>query len=635
MLGRFFGIEYKSQESSLNKYLGKRSDIYEDVSRKSTGISMGLRCSFYFLEFKENMKLVKKMFSGLKDLVFFKYTLKSKIISSSEPYESIESSETKSLVLLGFSNPLTRRHVENTFLFKDVDKSKLENDSKADSNDFSGYFSKRALDFLDLDDKNATKTNVAEMTKTNVAEMTKTLDLSSNITFTTKTREPTTTKGTFTTILSETTEVSTSTIKLSAQRSHARSNDNLYMILGISSIAILIIIVIVFLVIYGVRRSLKKQEMIEDMVYENEMSAHAKLMEAASTPVSEKTSSTPTSISLSAPILGSRNSNDLYSRRGTYFDSNGIYGSKNGEKQDEQTLHNSSLKYYGMSQSTNNCPTSSRTRNSSYYNPSGQPTRSLSLSSRSKDYFGAHSHSSNVTSTYDDSFQKDRVRLTSCNNDMNGSSFGKASSNHLRTPNSVYLSGDQNRGYPASSQIRAGPLDSRGINRFLSQESLRSSRAHFATQPNTLNYKNSFKTLGTNFQMESSNFDTPNSHLSELSNNVSSPLFTYKDSLGSSSCYDSSFTNERMTPKSFFSRENMKNESYTPNSSFEKMFPKNTNKHSPNKDYMRTPSVYASVGIWAEKKRKLLDLTSNLNESSSNRFYEGMNTRQGHNINKK
>lgn len=480
------------------------------------------------------------------------------------------------------------------------------------------------MGFLSLDDKKTTKTNTPGMTKT--------LESSSKVTSTTSTKEPTTTNGVFTTIFSETTETSTFTAKLSAQRPLVRSNDHVYMILGISAVVILIVIFIVFLVFCGVRRFLKKQEMIEDMVYENEMNAHAKLMEAASTPVSEKTNSTPTSFSISAPILGTRNSNDLYTKRGTYFDSNGIYDSKNGEKQDEQIFRNSSLKYYGTSQLTNNRPSSSRTRNSSYYSPLGQPARSLSLSSRSKDYFGTH-HSSNVTSTYDEPFQKNRVRLTSYNNDVNGSSFRKVSPNHPKTPNSVYLSGDQNKGYSASSQMRAGLPDSHGINKFLSQESLRNSRAYFAAQPNALNYKKSFKTLGTNFQMESPNFDSSNSYLSELSNNASSPLFTYKDSLGGSSCYDSSFTSEYMTPKSFFSVENMKNESIF-NSGSEKSFPRNANKYSPDKNYMRTPSVYASVDIWAEKKRKLLDLTSNLNESS-NRSYENANTPQSYKINER
>ncbi|KTW29811.1 hypothetical protein T552_01016 [Pneumocystis carinii B80] len=628
MLERFFGIEYNSQELSLNKYTGEKSDICEDKSEQCMEMSMGLRGYFCFLNIKKNMELVKKMFSGVKDFVFLKRVLKRKIMPNSESYKSIESSESNSLILMGSSNALTRGQVKNTFINKDVDKREFLNDSKVDSDDFSGYFLKRAsTGFLELDDKNITKPSQSKTTKT--------LESPSETKSTGKLSEPTTNNGTFVTILSDPTETSTPTANLSAQHSHSRSNDGLYMILGISAIVFLIIIVIVFLVIYGVRRSLKKQEMIEDMVYENEMNVHAKLMKNASASISEKTSSTSNSISGSASILGSRNLNDPYLKRGTYFDSNGIYGSKNDEKQDERSLHNSPLKYYGISQSTNNRPSSSRTRNSSYYNPSGQPMRSFSLSSRSKDYYGGNNHSSNVNSIYDDSFQKDRTRLTFYNNDMNGSSYGKVSSNQLRTPNSVYLSEDQNRGYLSSSQIRVGSLEPHGTNRFLSQESLRSSRAQFATQPNTLSYKNSYKNLGANYQMDSSNFDTPNSYSSELSNNASSPLFTYKNSIGSSSHYDSSFTSEHMTPKSFFSRENMKNESYTPNSGSEKMLPpKNTYKHPSQQDYMRTPSIYASVGIWAEKKRKLLDLTNNSNEPLSNRSDESMNIYQDHRIKK-
>lgn len=612
------GIQYEQETTFLmnDKYVGKDIELHGNASEVILNGPPLLNNAFCSLELKKNSeKTVKKPFFMLKYLSSLIHILNRRELQNPMKRDSIGSSKDRRHRLDDVLDPLSTRGEKEKDNFK----------NRRDKNNLKRNF----VDMLGENDKN--KTLSGESITVRAVDPT----ISPNATITKSEAKTTSTGATFTTILSEKTETIKPTADLFSRPRATRSHDNTYMILGISAIVILIAVVIVFLVIYGVRRSLKRQEMLEDMLYENEMNTHAKLMAAASTPVSEKMSSTtPSSVSISAPILDRQYSNDLFLKNGIHSDFNRTYSLRSSEKHDDRNPGDSSMRYYNRSQLTSVRPPEQHAEYPSHYNFSGQPMRSFSLSSRPREHSGIY-YSPNVASNYDSSFQMDQQRLPCHNNDINGTGFGKAAVKQPRSITSVYFSKDQNKGHPISAQTRTKYPDPYGFNRSFGQENPHNYQTELTMQPNAFssNYMNFCQTPKSGSYIGSVSSDNPDIQFSDLSNTVSSPLSVYQDSTTSSQ-QDTSFTTDHTTPKSFRSKESIKNEFSSIDSNTRKSICKVTNKRLLSQNYMRTPSINASIDIWAEKKKKLLDLTNNLNGSVNNRPHIDTSRRKEYNVNK-
>ncbi|KAG4305537.1 hypothetical protein PORY_001093 [Pneumocystis oryctolagi] len=415
----------------------------------------------------------------------------------------------------------------------------------------------------------------------------------------------------FTTILSEPTTTKSEQIFFPT-RSHSRSHDNTYTIIGVSAIAILIIIVAVILVIFGVRRSLRKQETLEDMLYRNEMNAHAKLVAESSIPGLEKIrSSSPSSTSVSTSFIDQSYSSDRMSRIGAFHSSNRVYGVQNNTKFEDLNFCDPSTKHYYNSQIPE-WSSSQYSRYSSHNNYLGQPMRSLSMSSRPKDYMRSR-YSSHGASVLDNSLSDQRSLSY---NDNNGLNFTGAMQNQQKFPYSGY-SREQNKGYFTPSQIRSRSLDPHGANKSFNHTGLHDSHAQYTPQSNvsSINYTNIYHTP-LSAQVEPISFDTANTHFSDTTNTLSSPL-SYQNSGITSLEHDSGPMIDLTPPKSLLIKESAKANPSESDLGIEKIFKAN-NRNGLRQNSFRTPSINASVDIWAEKKKKLLDLTSNLNEYSNN-----------------
>ncbi|KAG5518721.1 hypothetical protein PMAC_002690 [Pneumocystis sp. 'macacae'] len=429
----------------------------------------------------------------------------------------------------------------------------------------------------------------------------------------------------FTTTLSEpTTTVSKETF--SPIRHYSNSRSNTYTVIGVSTIVIFIVIITIILIIFGVKRSLRRQEAFEDMLYRNEMNAHAKLVAEASTPVSEKVrSGSPSSFSTSVPFMDQQYSGGRFSRAEYFHDPNKTYSVHNTPKVDDQNSSDLSAKhYYSNQKMANGWHPMQHMGQSMYYNHLGHPVRSFSMSSRPKDYIRSR-YLSQSASIFDNPFQSDQLRSVNYN-DSNSNVTGVI-------PNQSKLScfgypQEQSKGGFTQTQIKSKPFDSCMTNRFSNYLVPHNSQAFYTTKSNTfsLNHIN-YNHTPLSAQTENVSFDTANTHFSDISNTLSSPLSAYQNSGTFSSEQDSSFTVDLTPPKSLHVKENTKVDPEL-DLGIEKIF--KTNKNILKQNSIRTPSINASVDIWAEKKKKLLDLTNNLTEFSNNSTNTTM--RMNHNI---
>ncbi|CCJ31541.1 unnamed protein product [Pneumocystis jirovecii] len=245
-----------------------------------------------------------------------------------------------------------------------------------------------------------------------------------------------------------------------------------------------------------------------------------------------------------------------------------------------------------------------------YYNHLGHPVRSFSMSSRPKDYIRSRYLSHN-TPIFDNPFQHDQLRSGSHND--NSPSVAEAVSNQSKL--CFGCSQEQNKGYFTPTQTKSKPFDSHMSNRFSNYPVLHNSQIMHTPQSNvfSLNHTNYYHTP-LSMQTEAVSFDTANTHFSDTSNTLSSPLSAYQNSGAFSSEQNSSFTVDLTPPESLHIKENKVDLELDLGT--EKIF--KTDKNTLKQNSIRTPSINASVDIWAEKKKKLLDLTNNLNGHSNN-----------------
>ncbi|KAG4301174.1 hypothetical protein PCK1_002484 [Pneumocystis canis] len=571
----FLNIEKSVKKSEKNMFFGSKT-----VSSLIHELAKQIRV---FFALNDNIVSIRKRFSSFNNVSDTTYTIVNKM-----------SRQTKRALNKDFKNiQLKKSNNINKNLKKDETITPTTASSTSSASSISSTSSTTTSSFSSLL-KAPKTTSIAESTTVSVI-------------------------GTsFTTILSEPTIFNSPTETILPVRSKSHSHGNTYTVIGISGIVILIIIVIVALIIFGVQRSLKKQKVFEDMLYQNEMNAHAKLVAGVSTPISEKMGSTPPSSgSVLTPIIDRQYLPGRVSRFGHFYDNNKVYGSQNAVKSEEQSPDDSLGYYYNGSQSANDPSPQQYLRYPLHYNALGHSARSLSMSSRPKDYSRLR-YLSHGAPVYDNSFQQDLQQPVNFS-DTNEFNLEGIASNQLKS-SSLGYSREMNKGYSTPTQVRSRSVDHHDTNRVFGQTNSYSSQVKPVLYSNvsSAKYANSYH-IPSSSQNEPTSFDTVNTHFLNLSNTLSLPSSAYQNSTITSPEHDSSFSSDLTPPKTLLLKENTKIESPNFDLGIEKML-KFENKHTLKYNSSRTPSINASVDIWAEKKKKLLDLTSNLNKSSNNNF---------------